>query len=722
MRRVRGFTLIELMIVVAIIGVLAAVAIPAFMKYIRRSKTTEATMNLRKMYDGAVAYYVGEHADVDGQHRRTSSSRSTARRPRRSATLTALGRRPLPERRRRIGSRAAGRRSSSPVSDAQVFAYTFINGNPGGTGVDAQASMIANGDQNGNGVYSTFERDMHGTLEGVAGRHRDVHRQRDRISSITSRARRLSRHLRRLRRRARARSLLARLVGAGGGGVGARRRASAGTSAAVAARAGLHAGAARLGRAARRAGVGAGGRGGGGADDAARRAGGAARASARRSRTRASTASLGAAAGLTFGLSYAAAFQAVRPEVYALSALLVVTAAYELARYDESGDRRRLVHGGARRRTGAVEPPSAGADVRDAGGARVRAARRLANERRARSSSSRAAIAAVWAYLPLRAARHPLVDWGAPTTLGRICLDGERARVPEVGGARAGRRLGSVAAALAAELWLVGALPRARRCLRARATRSLRGSALLLLGAALLDAATPALVGFDPANPDAYGYLEAAVALLAALGCAFVAAIAARGTAPARPARASRSRSSSPSRPAAWPDALALLARALLGHRRHARPLHRRRAGARARRHQRLPDHLRALVSRRRRGAPTRRRHRASSLSRLSRLSRRDRARASGDVSREPDVVEYDLDLPDALVARSTTIAVAVDDDEPQTRRYAAWQAYLGADRACRLGCATTRPRRRSRARARCLSLPALNCDHIRDPVTIASP
>src|SRR5947209_16956239 len=57
-----GFTLIELMIVVAIIGILAAVAIPAFMKYIRRSKTTEASMNVRKLFDSTVTYFQAEHA------------------------------------------------------------------------------------------------------------------------------------------------------------------------------------------------------------------------------------------------------------------------------------------------------------------------------------------------------------------------------------------------------------------------------------------------------------------------------------------------------------------------------------------------------------------------------------------------------------------------------------------------------------------------------------
>jgi type IV pilus assembly protein PilA len=56
-----GFTLIELMIVVAIIGILAAIAIPAFVNYVKRSKTSEAQGNLKSLFTGAAAYYESEN-------------------------------------------------------------------------------------------------------------------------------------------------------------------------------------------------------------------------------------------------------------------------------------------------------------------------------------------------------------------------------------------------------------------------------------------------------------------------------------------------------------------------------------------------------------------------------------------------------------------------------------------------------------------------------------
>src|SRR2546422_8912997 len=53
----RGFTLIELMIVVAIIGILAAIAIPNFMTYQAKARQSEAKVNLGGIFTTATSYF-----------------------------------------------------------------------------------------------------------------------------------------------------------------------------------------------------------------------------------------------------------------------------------------------------------------------------------------------------------------------------------------------------------------------------------------------------------------------------------------------------------------------------------------------------------------------------------------------------------------------------------------------------------------------------------------
>lgn len=55
--RPSGFTLIELMITVGIIGVLCAIAIPSFLRFQLKSKVTEATVNLRALTKAETGYF-----------------------------------------------------------------------------------------------------------------------------------------------------------------------------------------------------------------------------------------------------------------------------------------------------------------------------------------------------------------------------------------------------------------------------------------------------------------------------------------------------------------------------------------------------------------------------------------------------------------------------------------------------------------------------------------
>ncbi len=74
-KRTQGFTLIELMIVVAILGVLAATAIPSFRNYQLSSKRTEAYANLSALAKTQKAYFAefNEFVGVEAEPFATTS-------------------------------------------------------------------------------------------------------------------------------------------------------------------------------------------------------------------------------------------------------------------------------------------------------------------------------------------------------------------------------------------------------------------------------------------------------------------------------------------------------------------------------------------------------------------------------------------------------------------------------------------------------------------------
>ena len=132
------------MIVVAIIGILAAVAIPGFMGYIKSSKTSEAKENLKAIAEGALSYYETEHPSSDGM------SATTKLYPKAGAATTTN----IPNTAQGVGVKAdpgasAAVITASPWSDMNFkiskpfyYQYSYVNGDKQSLfGAQANASL-----------------------------------------------------------------------------------------------------------------------------------------------------------------------------------------------------------------------------------------------------------------------------------------------------------------------------------------------------------------------------------------------------------------------------------------------------------------------------------------------------------------------------------------------------------------------------------------------------
>jgi hypothetical protein len=154
----------------SVVGVLAAVAVPAFIKYQKKAKSSEAVDMIDKMRKGAADYYSSPRVDQNGERIPAQFPPSQAATPTAGTCCGSLG-----------GPDADGDGRCDPnpaiwesetwsalkfqVTDPHYFVYAFESN--GKTGSEAEFTASAYGDLDCDGIQSTFRGTGRGKCEGT---------------------------------------------------------------------------------------------------------------------------------------------------------------------------------------------------------------------------------------------------------------------------------------------------------------------------------------------------------------------------------------------------------------------------------------------------------------------------------------------------------------------------------------------------------------------------
>lgn len=90
-KRLKGFTLIELIVVIAIIGVLAAILVPAMLGYIRDSRFRTANSNAKTIYTAAEAYCADYASNPTGKDEPKDANGTVGPAPAQGTPIASIG-------------------------------------------------------------------------------------------------------------------------------------------------------------------------------------------------------------------------------------------------------------------------------------------------------------------------------------------------------------------------------------------------------------------------------------------------------------------------------------------------------------------------------------------------------------------------------------------------------------------------------------------------------